>query len=225
MSDYSNLIIIDNYSATSADGIVEYENTIEVDVIPTHAETDANGKKYFFPVTLDNGTDIVNTVATGWTGTTLTLEYSAPAGGFAGPVSVICAPNSFVHKAITQNLLDMDEDGYSLSHYPIIGEHNHIYAGSYTGNDHTVYLPTPVASTELTNINQHVAHAPKISMLIRFDSSAQSVAFDVPAGYTLQWADASAPALSSGRTKLLIDFQYSKAVNASLILGTWRAFA
>lgn len=224
MSNYANILIVDNYTAISVVGISEFENTLVVDVIPTESDANANGKSYMLPVVLTNGTDTITTVATAWDVDTLTLAYSAPAGGLPGPVTVICAPNALVHRTLAFGQMELNEDPYTTVHYPVIGVHNHLYAGSYMGNDHTVYLSTPVAYPDYESIDFPLLHAPKTSIFLRFDSSSQTVSFVAPSGYTLIWADASPPVLSSGRTKLLIEFQYSKGSN-SFILGSWRAFA
>lgn len=225
MSKYSNLLIVDNYTATSAAGMTQYENTIIVDAIPSEADTDANGKSYMMPVVLTNGTDTITTVATAWDTDTLTLAYSAPAGGMDGPITVICAPNALVHRSVALRQMEREESYAVTNHYPRLGMHNHLYASGYLGNAHTVNLPQPSDYPGYVNIVIPVLYAPIVSLFLIFDSSSQTVSFVSPAGYTLLWADALPPELSAGRTKLLVELQYSGGTGVSAILGSWRAFA
>lgn len=220
MSDFDRLLIVDNYSATAAAGMAQYTNTITVDAIPGVSAAGANGKTHIMPVTLISGATVISTLATNWSGNVLTLAYSAPAGGLAGPVTVMCAPNALVH-ALSTARINVEDDPYNTNHYPVLDAHNQLYCGSYVSNDHTIYLPTPPTDPATVIMG---GHAPKMSMLLRFDHAAQTVAFVVPSGYTLMWQDAAPPTLVSGRTKLLVDLTYSKASN-SFILGSFRRYA
>lgn len=211
------LVYRNDFDVQSTAGMAETDDYIEVDSAPSGGDfTPSNGET--LPITLIPPTgDPIHTRATSIDGTTISLDYTAPAD-IAGPIRVICAPTAQTMDSLRSIACGVQSSPYDLSHTVHAGIYNDIIVSGYSGNGHTLTLTDPLAEADFVDNPYTLAN--RTTILCRCDVDSITLSFTPPSGYTFRWDD-GVPAPETGKLKVLIDL----TILGVDIFGSYRVFA